>query len=587
MQHFSTTPPDPGQHFFGRLRQWLAALLVLLAAPGAWAQAPAWQSAIAVSGGGSSHCRATATDAAGNIYLAGYFSGTVSFGSTTLTAVPTGTYYSDDAFVAKWSPITRSFMWAVQAGGTEDDDVATGIAVNGTSVYVTGYFFGPTSTFGPTTLTNASPAGSRSASTDVFVTKLTDLGSSAAFAWTQGFGGTSYDTPGGIAVSGPNVYVAGNFNSPALTFGATTLSPAVGGSGFLLKLTDTGSAASVAWAERLGPCRKLALRGADVFVAGDFTSTQATFGTFTLPNAHPGSQEVFVAKYTDTGSGATLGWVQQAGGSGQETLSGLAVEGTNVYITGDFMSATAAFGSASITNSSAGSKYNGFVAKLVDAGSAGTFTWATRLGSASNEGARAVAVRGANVYVAGSFESQGSFGPFSLTSSGAMDLYVAKLVDIGAAPSFAWVQQAGGAGGYHASAGSVLLVGATVYVSGWANLPTRFGALALAGSSNITAVMATLTDPALTATAGPRALPDVAVFPNPAHATATVQLPPVSGTATLTLLDALGRVVRTTTVPLPAAGLRHELDLAGLPAGLYALRVAAGASTATHRLVVE
>lgn len=43
-------------------------------------------------------------------------------------------------------------------------------------------------------------------------------------------------------------------------------------------------------------------------------------------------------------------------------------------------------------------------------------------------------------------------------------------------------------------------------------------------------------------------------YPNPAHATATVQLPAVPGAsvATLTLCDALGRAVRTTAVALPA-----------------------------------
>lgn len=87
--------------------------------------------------------------------------------------------------------------------------------------------------------------------------------------------------------------------------------------------------------------------------------------------------------------------------------------------------------------------------------------------------------------------------------------------------------------------------------------------------------------------AGP--LADSSLAPNPAHATATVQMPAVPGAsaATLTLRDALGRAVRAATVALPATGPRHTLDLAGLPAGLYALQVQVGAARATHRLVVE
>ena len=38
---------------------------------------------------------------------------------------------------------------------------------------------------------------------------------------------------------------------------------------------------------------------------------------------------------------------------------------------------------------------------------------------------------------------------------------------------------------------------------------------------------------------------------------------------------------------VPGTGLRHELNLAGLAPGLYALRVTTVAQTATRRLLVE
>ena len=77
--------------------------------------------------------------------------------------------------------------------------------------------------------------------------------------------------------------------------------------------------------------------------------------------------------------------------------------------------------------------------------------------------------------------------------------------------------------------------------------------------------------------------------PNPARTTTTALLPALPGTATatLTLRDALGRALRTQTVALSTAGLHQELDLSGLPAGLYAVQVRAGTATATRRLVVE
>ena len=92
-----------------------------------------------------------------------------------------------------------------------------------------------------------------------------------------------------------------------------------------------------------------------------------------------------------------------------------------------------------------------------------------------------------------------------------------------------------------------------------------------------------------TGTAAVKAPLSIALVPNPARTTATLEMPAVPGASTvvLTLLDVLGRAVRTETVALPVAGLRHELNLADLSPGLYALRVTTGAATATRWLVVE
>ncbi len=77
------------------------------------------------------------------------------------------------------------------------------------------------------------------------------------------------------------------------------------------------------------------------------------------------------------------------------------------------------------------------------------------------------------------------------------------------------------------------------------------------------------------------------LFPNPAHAAATLTLPaglnPTGGTADL--LDALGRAVGRW--PLAPGSTRLEVPLAGRAAGVYALRLRLGDDTAVKRLVVE
>ncbi|MFC7666228.1 T9SS type A sorting domain-containing protein [Hymenobacter humi] len=128
---------------------------------------------------------------------------------------------------------------------------------------------------------------------------------------------------------------------------------------------------------------------------------------------------------------------------------------------------------------------------------------------------------------------------------------------------------------------------ARVYVSGNVGAPAaRFGELTLPGSGGF---LAALADPVLTSSTAASPLPGVMLYPNPAHSSTTVVVPPVPGTsqATLVLRDAMGRLVRFRAITLPAAeALRHELSLAGLAPGLYVLQVQAGARRAIRQLAV-
>ena len=88
-------------------------LLLLLSAKAA-GQAPAWQLALAVAPttaqGDFAEVTATATDATGSVYLAGSFSGTALFGGLSLSSAG-----NKDAFVAKYSPASASFVWVQRA----------------------------------------------------------------------------------------------------------------------------------------------------------------------------------------------------------------------------------------------------------------------------------------------------------------------------------------------------------------------------------------------------------------------------------------------------------------------------------------
>ncbi|MEJ7662509.1 MAG: T9SS type A sorting domain-containing protein [Hymenobacter sp.] len=78
------------------------------------------------------------------------------------------------------------------------------------------------------------------------------------------------------------------------------------------------------------------------------------------------------------------------------------------------------------------------------------------------------------------------------------------------------------------------------------------------------------------------------IYPNPAAETVQLRLPGVATAraATVEVLDALGRTVRQRPAVLSATDA-VVLDLRGLPAGLYAVRVVAGGLEYTGRVVVQ
>jgi hypothetical protein len=567
------------KYFFSGLRGGLsAALLVLLwlAGPAARAQAPAWQTAVAVSQATTafSYVNQTTVDASGNVFVAGSFAGAVTFGSTTLTTAPAST--SRDMFVAKWSPATGQFVWAQQqSNGAMLAPVA--LAVQGSAVYV--------SASGTTTSVGR-------------VYKFTDAGSTASLTWTQAF---TYADMGGLAVSGSSVYVTGSFTGATLALGAFTLSNASPNDAdlFVAKLTDAGSTSSFAWAIRAGGVQAelggpVVAVGSTLYLTGYFygtTSTPTILGTTQLTTA--GSSDVFVAKLADTGPNSTFSWARRLGGTDYELVNALAVSGSAVYVGGKFGSPTADFGLTILANAGPATgpvTTDGFVTKLTDTGSAGTFAWAQRTGGPGNDEVTALAVQGAGLYLAGNFESSNaSVGATTLASAGSADGFVAALIDAGPTSRFAWAQAVGGSN--YDFIGGLSLAGSTAYVGGGigsvaASFPPR---VVSNPSGTPLAVLASFAATTLTATTAAPGSLSFALAPNPAHAAATLTLPAVPGTATatLTLRDALGRTLRTATLPLPAAGLRHELDLGGLAPGIYAVQVRAGATSATRRLVVE
>mmetsp|Transcript_89718 Transcript_89718/g.158796 ORF Transcript_89718/g.158796 Transcript_89718/m.158796 type:complete len:355 (+) Transcript_89718:25-1089(+) len=163
-----------------------------------------------------------AIDIAGNAYVAGHFTGDISFGAH---LVHSGASTNTAAFVHKISS-AGTVQWAKSMGGSSKA-CAYSVAVDASkNVYVTGGFEG-TAVFSPSiSLTSAGEQ-------DVFVMKLNETGD---VQWALKAGGPGEDTGNSVDVDGAgNVYIAGIFSDTA-SFGARQLSSAGQGDVFVMKL---------------------------------------------------------------------------------------------------------------------------------------------------------------------------------------------------------------------------------------------------------------------------------------------------------------------------------------------------------------
>ncbi|WP_035562890.1 T9SS type A sorting domain-containing protein [Hymenobacter sp. IS2118] len=578
------------------VRPFLLGLLLLVAAH-AQAQTPAWQSAVRLTSFNysSGSVSAAVTNAAGDVFIAGSFAGALDLSGIVVNSL--GDY---DGFVAKWSAAANRFVWVQRIGGSSTEN-ATGLAVNGSNVYVVGSFISPRLYVGASTV----PLQPSGGGYDAYVVKLTDAGTSSTYTWGLRAGGHYYDVALGVAVNGASVYVAGYMgNTTNLTFGtlAQPQHPASSSSidGFVAKLTDAGATGAFNWVQTVAGAESeyvasVAVNGSSVYVMGIFSSPTALVGSLTLANAGGTTRaaDTFVAKFTDAGTSAGVGWAQRMGGSTVTPLA-LAVNGPRVYVAGKFYG-TALFGTTSLAayNSSSGF-VSGFVTRLTDTGSAGTVGWAVRMGSTANFDytAQSLAAHSTGVYVAGLCGPNADLTVGTLVApAGPTSSYVAKLTDTGTTGAFTWAQRGGGLDGNGAGAVAVS-PGGRVYVGGSYKYAGVFGATTLADPSTFQlniGYLAYLQDVPL-ATASTRPLQTgLSIFPNPAHGRATVQWPARLGgsQAVLTVRDALGRAVRTQNVAVAAAGGNQEVSVAGLPAGRYVLQVQVGHQVWSQQLQVQ
>ncbi len=413
------------------------------------ADKPVFKTAQQIGGSGITQIGSPVFDAAGNRYVRGGFTGTLTIGATTLAATE-----DFDMFVAKYDA-NGTPIWARQGTGatvgvtdTLAVEGATALAVDaGGNVYIGGSFVKTLTLQGGAnpsiTLTDNGAAGINYES---FVAKYDGAGN---LLWGRGGNTNSPKNPDNLETgqnavnrivfdSSGNPYIAG-FVSGTRFLGDTIANQGL--SDIMLAKLDPASGAIV-WKQIIGGTEDdngldLEIDGSDtLYLIGNFGSPEITFpngDTYTNPgdpnNFEGDSTDTFIAKF-DAADGANL-FTENIGNDTTVGASQIAVnQAGEILITGYFFNSVT-FGETTLTENEGGSgedneeSLGGYIAKM-DAN--GDFVWAKGFGGIGESIALDDIGR---IYIAGTFFDGAQFGEDTpnaemLASFGGVDIFIAR-----------------------------------------------------------------------------------------------------------------------------------------------------------------
>ena len=397
-----------------------------------------------IASSGYSTGKLTTSDSAGNLILAGEYTGTKDFdpgaGVFSLTSSA-----NNEGYVAKFDS-TGNFLWVKTFRG-DNSTAFRGITTDSSNnIYLTGLYYGSIDMNPGAAVDTRTAAGS----SDAVILKLN---SSGDLQWVKTYGSSGSDgglslainSSGDVIATGYFLYTT-NFDSGNTNTSLSTTAQTVS----IMKLTSSGdfqwvkgfslgvSGSSVAYSIKIDSA-------GDLVLIGTFTGTVDFDPSASASSLTANSTDIFITKLSSLG---VFVWVKQIGNSTGERATEIAIDSSqNLFVTGYFQGVTdfdPGAGTSNLTSST--NVDDAFVLKL---DSSGNFLWAKALIGDSNASTGwSIAVDSAGEPVIGGyFKGSKDFDP----GAGTQTISVGSNYENGfvwklsASGEFRWARSFGGA----------------------------------------------------------------------------------------------------------------------------------------------
>lgn len=508
------------------------------------------------------------------VYTVGNFSGTVDFGSGTLTSAG-----GEDVFLLCHDASTGALLWAKNYGST-GDDFGYGVTFTGSTIGIVGHFTGITDFEGFTATSNGGTDG-------YFV----GLDISGNVMYLNPIGGINSDRVTSITNDGTNYYIAGyndfDFTFPTISFGSGVTLTDMYTQSFVAKYTVPG-----------GVCLWATNGSADWQEATAIDVVPG--GTITVGGNAVYSQHAFLESYDLTGTLQACNFIEIFTGAGNEfAIGGISHDGGGaIFVTGissypSGSTSTAVFNGSSLPvntytspASSGGIVTGGLNEVYVAVYLPGlTFSNAYPVGASGGylPGSDIVVDDFGNQYITATFTGTITNLCYSIPSFGYDDIFVMK---IDAAGSFVWAQKPDG--GYYEGYPSIAMdPTGGVYLTGWiAGGVVNFGSIPVnSGATNTFTAKLGPTGSSVYRTAGETNTDmssdeSLSVYPNPNNGIFNIAASS-DAPKDVYVYDMNGRLVysniQTTETIL-------SIDITSEAKGLYMVKVVNGENVQTEKI---